>query len=202
MRTPTVGAMTLLGLAAAMAAAPTALAESTPESSSPYPPPSAEIFITGDGRPQPGDHIGVVVRCPYPPGDAHSPVLKSGKLEKIDTPAGIDTYQAPAIIKSGTEPGKYPLAAGCGKNGVSTTFIVYPADASDDNGGGSTTGPDKSGAATEADTNKGSQVTRTPKGAPETGGEPGPDLSPLFWGAGLVGLGALGSAMLRRAVRR
>ncbi|CAM03690.1 hypothetical protein A8924_4809 [Saccharopolyspora erythraea NRRL 2338] len=193
--------LTMLGIVAAMSVGPVAAAEPTIETTSPYPPPSPQIHITADGRPQPGDDIGVVVRCPYgAPGGAQSPVLEIGEFEKVDTPAGIDTYVAPATIGSGTEPGDYPLSAGCGKNGLRTTFTVYPAD---DDGSGDIPAPvpgaddDVSEDGTEPP-----QVARTPKGAPETGGDPGADLAVWVWGAGLLGLLGLGSVMARRAVRR
>jgi hypothetical protein len=201
MRKRTCGALTLLGFTAAMSAAPVAVAEPTTESSSPYPPPSAEIYITGDGRPQPGDDIGVVVRCPYGhPAKAQSPVLEIGKFVKVDSPSGIDTYQAPASIETGTEAGDYPLTAGCGKNGLSTTFTVYPPDPGGDEGSGGTTEP--APAANGRGNDQAHQVARIPKGAPETGGEPGTDPAPLFWGAGLVGLLGLGSAVSRRVFGR
>ncbi|EQD85070.1 hypothetical protein N599_16690, partial [Saccharopolyspora erythraea D] len=85
-------------------------------------------------------------------------------------------------------------------NGLRTTFTVYPAD---DDGSGDIPAPvpgaddDVSEDGTEPP-----QVARTPKGAPETGGDPGADLAVWVWGAGLLGLLGLGSVMARRAVRR
>lgn len=177
MRTPTFSTLALLGLTAALAAAPVALAETsatetvsteptTTEPSEPgYPPPSPFIHITGDGRPQPGDDIGVVVGCPFAPREAHSPVLDIGAYEQVETPSGINTYVAPATIDPKTVPGDYPVTAWCGRGQhLKWTFTVYPADASDD--GDEATAPSGSGGAEPR------QVTRIPKGAPETGGGP------------------------------
>lgn len=171
MRTPTFSTLALLGLTAALAAAPVALAETsatgpTTEPTEPgYPPPSPFLHITGDGRPQPGDDIGVVVGCPFEPREARSPVLDIGPYEQVETPSGINTYVAPATIGLKTVPGDYPVTAWCGRGQhLKWTFTVYPADASDR--GDAATAPSGSGEAEPR------QVIQIPKGAPETGGGP------------------------------
>ncbi len=198
MRAHNTGTGILLGLATVALTAPAALAESTAEPpSSTTAPPSAtaprsggEVFITADGSPQPGEDIEVVVRCHGEVEAPKSPVLKIEQLRKVETPANIPTYVAPATIKPRTAPGDYPLTAPCDGDTLRTTFTVYPSDS--DGGKDEGTGA-----------GDGRQVTVTPRGAPETGGEPEADRAALLLGAtGLAGLAGLGAVTARRAVRR
>ena len=181
MRTPTIGTLTLFGLAAALVTAPVTLADtSTPDPvtttdpTSSYPPPSPEIYISGDGRPQPGDEISVVIRCPFTPRDPSSPVLEIGELQQVESPAGIDTYVAPATIDPAAEPGDYPVTSWCGKASGSELewiFRVYPADSGSDDA----TAPAEPSTAepvTGRPSAESGQVATIPKGAPETGGGP------------------------------
>lgn len=217
MRTPTTGTLVLLGLVAALATAPVALADATTRTTpaepgtteptttepttteptatdptptdpttgptSPYPPPSPEIFITGDGRPQPGDEIGVVVRCPFEPRQAKSPVLTIGEYEQVESPSAMNTYVAPATIDPATDPGDYPVTAWCGRGAHLTwTFTVYPADPAGDDG---ESAPPAAGRPSGATGSGSPQVTRIPKGAPETGGGP----ARWTWSSGTIALG-------------
>lgn len=213
MRTPATGTPVLLGLVAAVATTPVALAdaattgttpaepvtaepsatepaEATPttEPTSSYPPPSPEIFITGDGRPQPGDEIGVVVRCPFEPRKPTSPVLTIGEYEQVESPSGMKTHVAPATVDPSTAPGDYPVTAWCGRGAMLTwTFTVYPADPT---GGGGTPPAAHQPSGTTGSEER--QVTRIPKGAPETGGPESADAQPV-WTSGLAadGFGAI-----------
>lgn len=141
------------------------------------------LAIAGDGRPQPGDAIGVVVRCAGEVGQPSSPVLDIGELHPVESPDDVPVYVADATIDADTAPGDYPLTAPCFAEVLSTTFTVYPSD-------------------DEGTDDDGTQVTRTPRGAPETGGGES-TTHPL---AGLLAVGAaatvVASAWVRRVVRR
>ena len=191
MRAHSIGTGILLGLAAAALTGPAALAESTAEPPSPSaaPPSAGQVFITADGSPQAGEDIEVVVRCHGKVGQPKSPVLEIGQLSEVDTPADIPTYVAPATIEPGTAAGDYPLTAPCEGDTLRTTFTVYPSDSDGAQGDGTGAGD-------------GRQVTVTPRGAPETGGEPEADRATLLLEAtGLASLG-LGAVAARRLLRR
>ena len=155
---------------------------------SPYPPPEPSIHIAADGSPQPGEPIEVFVRCDGEVGNPESPVLEIGDLEEVDTPAGIRTYRAPATIDADTEPGDHAVTATCDGETLSWTFTVYPGDSQgDDPKGDDPRKPDHR------------QVTRTPRGAPDTGAGADADHAALIFGAaGLAGLGGLGAVVARR----
>lgn len=185
MRARTIGSGVLIGLAltaSATLSAPSALATQD----------SAEVFITADGSPQAGENIEVVVRCYGEVGQPESPVLVIGELQEVESPADIPTYVAPATIDADAEPGDYPLTATCDGETLSWPLTVYPAD---ENPGER---PDEgSGDGDDAD-GSGQQVTRTPRGAPETGaGEQPGHAAVLFGAAGLAGLGVLAGRRLR-----
>ena len=164
MRARIIGSGILLGLATAGLAAPAALA--TPGE-------GAEVFIAADGSPQAGEHIEVFVRCYGQVGQPESPVLTIGELQEIDSPADIPTYRAPATINADTTPGDYQVTATCDGETLTWTFTVMPAAGQND------PGDDQ-------------QVTRTPRGAPETGaGTAGEDPTALVAAAGLAGAGGL-----------
>ncbi|RRO17953.1 hypothetical protein EIL87_06695 [Saccharopolyspora rhizosphaerae] len=183
MRTPTTGTLVLLGLVATLATAPVALAattepappeptseEPTTEPTSPYPPPSPSMHIMGDGRPQPGDEIGVAVHCPVEPRKATSPVLTIGEYERRDHPSGMDVWVAPATIDLHTVPGDYPVRAWCEREHLKWTFRVFPADSAGDDGEAAPPAVEKP---SKPAGSSASQVSRVPNGAPETGGGPG-----------------------------
>lgn len=191
MRARTIGTGVLFGLATAMLSAPVALAAPVPH---PVTTQSAggEVFIIADGSPQAGEDIEVAVRCWGEVGTPESPVLQIGELSEVDSPADIPTYVAPATIDPDTAAGDYPLTAPCDGDTLSNTITVYPSGADDDGGDqGNGTGNG------DGDTD---QVSRTPRGAPETGGDPGHDRSPLLLGA--VGLAGIGALAVRRVARR
>lgn len=188
MRAHAIGTGVLFGLATAMLSAPVALAAPVPHLMTATS--GAEVFITADGSPQAGEDIEVVVRCQGEVGAPASPVLHIGELDRIDAPADTPTYVAPATIDADAAPGNYPLTALCDGDTLSNTITIVASGADNDEG-------DKGDATGHSDAE---QVTRTPRGAPETGDDPENGPSPLLLGA--VGLAGIGALTVRWVVRR
>lgn len=158
---------------------------------SPYPPETPSIHIAADGSPQPGEGIEVFVRCAGEVGQPESPVLDVGDLQEVQTPGELPTYRAPATIHADAEPGDYPVTATCDGETLSWPMTVYPGPERDD----------EPGAAPGDDPGKPGdrQVTRTPRGAPDTGeGSPTNHAAVLVTAAGLAGLAGAGAIAARR----
>ncbi len=90
--------------------------------------PAPSLAIAGDGRPQPGDGIDVVVRCDGEVGPPASPVLDIGPLREVESPDSLPVHVAQATIRRDTEPGEHPLSSTCAGEDLGIGFTVYPAD--------------------------------------------------------------------------
>lgn len=134
----------------------------------------------------PGETVTVQARCDNT-GDS---VLRSPVLRAVTLAPDPEGHQPWAIhgtttVTEDAEPGDYPVSMQCGEGAVETTITVL---AGVSRGGGTSNGG--------AD-----QVSRVPRGAPETGAGP-PDTSvPLLAVVLALGMAAGAGAIAWRAVR-
>ncbi|MPZ66692.1 MAG: hypothetical protein GEU83_14670 [Pseudonocardiaceae bacterium] len=132
----------------------------------------------------PGQTVIATAAC----GAGDEATLASPVLAPVVLTADPDGHQPWALhgtttVRQDAQPGDHDVVADCDGGAVSTVLTVLPVctDSDDD----------------------GDQVERVPKGAPETGGGPEPDLlAPVVVAAGLAGLAGIAGLAARRAARR
>ncbi len=137
---------------------------------------------------RPGQRITATATCDDPDGV----ILFSEVLGAVILTRDPDGHQPWALrgttkVSEDARPGEYDVYAECDAGAAVTTITVLPNRGGDGNGGGKDD----------------QQVSRTPKGAPETGS--GPDgidpLAALLGAGGLAGLVGIGFAGWRAARR-
>lgn len=161
--------------------------------------PPADFLAVIPAVARPGDQVRAQATCDRTDETLlTSPVLRTATL--VPDPEGHQPWalQGSTTVAADAAPGEYPVTVECWGGLVETTITV-PGDT---NGDGDDDGGDGDGNRRDASRGDGDQVTRVPKGAPETGdGTREPTLPLLAVGLGLGAVAGTGM-VARRAVRR
>lgn len=139
-----------------------------------------------------GDAIDVNVGCDWSVGDLESDVLDD---IEVDHDGKDWRYSGVTHVRDDAEPGEHTIRIRCGNDTLEEDFFVK-GDGDRDGDGGDGDGGSAGG---------GDTVSVYPQGAPETGGGPAVNNSAAMFAlgmAGLTGAAGVGSASVRRGVRR